>query len=218
MSKHGPFPEEAGDTKRDTYPAQYESVDIPARTKQSTSGSRHRPIAMSVGCIVLLLAVASVLVLDRSSDSRRSGRKVAAAASVASSSTGVNDQPCPSDPNAPSTLAISTSSTGQLMLSAPCYAAPADTSLTVNFQNDLPASTDGQRPPVLLVITTVDKPASQPISGAPGGYEGTNVGAIFSSGQVTGESSLNVPPLSAGTYLIQILPGPGGHESRLVVG
>lgn len=218
MNEDDRLQEKVGSIMRDLYPVRPNTPDITVPTDRPTSGSRRGPVVISIVGVAILVVIVSAFVFYRAGDSHRSAGTVPAAGAATSSSAGPNDQTCPSDSNAASTLVVSTSGSADNVLSAPCYVAPANTPLTIRFENDLPASPDGQRLPVRLVITTVDKPVSRPIPGAPGGYVGTNEGAIYSSTAITGQASLDVPALPAGTYLIQLLPGISGQESRLVVG
>jgi hypothetical protein len=98
-----------------------------------------------------------------------------------------------------------------------CYYAAADESLTVTFTNSVFASADNAPTTLTLLISPTAKPAIWKTSNGFLAIDETRAAFVGSPVVAPDTGSFSIPPLQAGTYLIQVLEMPSNFSATLVV-
>lgn len=141
-----------------------------------------------------------------SSGSSSTPSSVSSTTSTATSSPNItlpNAPACAPNGSSPSAHITITMSAADDSFSNGCYYAPANTPLTITFQNNLTELSDNSPITLRLVISPSNNPAYFGYSDQPHMFYGNIANASYVSAPVTGTADLSVPGLAPGIYDIQ---------------
>jgi hypothetical protein len=99
------------------------------------------------------------------------------------------------------------------------YDAPAGQAFTLKITNSMFTLKDHKPVRATLLISPSDDPAVAPVPGRPGWSTGSTERACFVASPVTAPETgvFTVPPLAAGTYVMQLMEGGLESSATLIV-